>query len=510
MTTPQAAGPDAVISISGLTKAYGGVQALTGMDLSVSRGSVHAVIGENGAGKSTLMKILAGAEVPDCGEIRIDGKTVELKTPAVASSLGVGIVYQELAVFPQRTILANLFVTNQPTRRGIVDKAEMSRIAQPVLSRMGLNLPLATEVSTLGVGEQQLVELTRLLIQRPKLLILDEPNSALNEQETQRLFVVLRQLVESGTTVIYVSHRLEEVFQIADRITVMRNGRLVWTKDRSQTSVPEVVNAMVGMGIGDLFPPRRNVADKADLVGSLCVSGLSIGTDVRDVSFAVHPGEIVGLAGLEGSGTATVLGAIFGTRRLTSGEITYPDNAGAVKSATSAARRRISLVPADRKSQGLMLDRSVEWNISQVVIGALKGRWWLSSRAMRAAANRQIKGMNIKALDGRANVVGLSGGNQQKVVIGKWLEISPRVFLLDDPTRGVDIGAKAEIYKLIRDLSEDGAIVLFRSSELPELVGLADRVLVMYRGHMVGEISGESATDARLLGAINTGQIEAA
>lgn len=504
MSSPQTAGQD-VVSVFGLSKAYGGVQALTDMNLSVARGSVHAVIGENGAGKSTLMKILAGAVRPDNGEIRIDGQLADLKTPAAASSLGVGIVYQELTVFPERSILANLFVSKQPRRKGLVDKRAMEKTARPVLDRMGLNVPTSTPIAVLGVGEQQLVELTRLLIRRPQVLILDEPNSALNERETQRLFEVLRELTAGGITIIYVSHRLEEVFQIADRITVMRNGGLVWTKDLSDTSIPEVVDAMVGIGTTDLFPPRQTVPSGMNIAKSLVVKGLCIGDEIRDVSFEVRPGEVVGLGGLEGSGTASVLGALFGTREATSGTVDYPNHSGLMRSATEAARNGVSLVPADRKGQGLMLDRSIEWNVNQVTIGTLKRRWWISKKEMRAAVDRQIKGMSIKTQDPGGSVGRLSGGNQQKVVIGKWLEASPRIFLLDDLTRGVDVGAKAEIYKLIRQLSDGGAIVLFRSSELPELVGLADRILVMYRGKMVGEIPGTAVSDESLLHAINTG-----
>lgn len=498
------------IAVTGLSKAYGGQQALTDMTMLVAPGSVHAVVGENGAGKSTLMKLLAGAITPDSGEIRIGGHLVELTSPAVARSLGVGIVYQELSVLPERSILANIFLVGQPLRHGLVDRKRMSALATPVLERIGLRVDPAAPVSSLGVGDRQLVEITRVLIERPRVLIMDEPNSALNERETRRLFELLRELSADGITIVYVSHRLEEVFEIADRITVVRNGALVWTRDRSTLSISTVVEAMVGARQDELFPARERaaiVAQTATIESCLSVEGMTVGNEIVDVSFRAAPGEIVGLAGLEGSGSATLLGALFGTRRPSAGYVRYPDGSGVPPSPTYAARHRVSLVPADRQSQGLMLDQSVAWNMSQITVGALKRQQWLRRSVVREAAQRQVRRLRIKT--GSVNVAAgeLSGGNQQKVVIGKWLEIQPRIFLLDDPTRGVDVGAKREIYRLIRTLADEGGIVIFRSTELPELVGLADRILVLYRGRLTAELKGGSVDDAGLLHVINTGSL---
>ena len=499
------------IAVAGLHKAYGGIQALAGVDLAIEAGTVHAVVGENGAGKSTLMKILAGAVVPDQGEIRVDGTLASLASPADAWRLGVGIVYQELSLFPDRSILANLFPADQPTRFGLVDTASMRRRAEPILRRIGLTVDPDTIVGTLGIGERQLVELSRLLIARPRVLILDEPNSALNEAETRRLFGILRELSSDGITLIYVSHRLEEVFEIADRITVMRNGRVVMTVDRADATMEQVVEAMVGISPDALFPPRPEssslAGDGSPPAPSLRVTDVAVGDELRDVSFEARPGEIIGLAGLEGSGVATLLGVLYGTRRASAGTIAFADGRGAPASPTAAARRGISLVPADRRHQGLMLEASITTNIAQVGVGTLASRRpWLDPRAMRAAARRQIEGLRIRA-DGPAQVVGrLSGGNQQKVVIGKWLEIGPTVFLLDDPTRGVDVGAKREIYRLIRELADAGRTVVFRSTELPELVGLADRILVLHRGRLTAEVRGGTIDDHGLLHAINTGR----
>jgi ABC-type sugar transport system ATPase subunit len=503
-------GSPTAIAVAGLRKAYGGIQALAGVDLAVAAGTVHAVVGENGAGKSTLMKILAGAVDADEGETRIAGEVVRLASPADARALGVGIVYQELSLFPERSVLANLFPDRQPTRFGLVDLDEMRRRAAPVLARLGLHARPDALVGTLDIAERQLVELCRVLIERPRVLILDEPNSALNERETRRLFAVLRELSADGITIIYVSHRLEEVFEIADRITVMRNGAIVTTVDRANATMARVVEAMVGSAPAELFPPRRSrvpQGSRASAPPSVVVTGLTVDDELRDVSFETRPGEIIGLAGLEGSGVATLLGVMFGTRRATSGSVAFADGRGAPSSPTAAARRGISLVPADRRNQGLMLHSSVETNLAQVRVGTLHSRRpWLDRRAMRAAARRQIEALRIRA-DGPATIVGrLSGGNQQKVVVGKWLEVSPTVFLLDDPTRGVDVGAKREIYRLVRDLADSGRTVLFRSTELPEIVGLADRILVFYRGRLVAEANGGEIDDHGLLHAINTGR----
>jgi ribose transport system ATP-binding protein len=501
---------DAAITVTGLSRSYGGIRALVDMDLVVETGTIHAVIGENGAGKSTLMKILAGAVTPDRGEIRVDGAPVTIASPQDARRAGIGIVYQELSLFPERSILANLFPDTQPTRRGLVDRTAMLEQARPVLARIGLTADPDTLVGDLDLDERQLVEISRVLVERPRLLILDEPNSALNDRETARLFAILRDLRADGMTILYVSHRLEEVFLISDRVTVMRNGRLVWTRDRDGLTIPDVVRAMVGSAQGDLFPQRRREPSSTSggVPGSALVAdGLTVGEELTDVGFTAHPGEIIGLAGLEGSGVATLLGVLFGTRRASGGTVRYPDGDGLPRSPTSASRRGVALVPADRRSLGLMLDRSIVRNIGLVSVGAIaSGSPWLRPREMLAAARRQVERLRIKVGHLDDPVSSLSGGNQQKVVIGRWLEVAPRLMLLDDPTRGVDVGAKREIYLLIRALADEGRIVLFRSTELPELVGLADRILVLYRGRLALELDGAATSDHEVLHAINTGR----
>jgi len=506
-TDPETETP--AVSVSGLSKSYGGIRALVDMDLQVRPGAIHAIVGENGAGKSTLMKILAGAVTPDAGTIAVDGRDVAFATPMDARRAGIGIVYQELSLFPDRSILANLFPDRQPTRFGLVDAREMRRRAAAVLADIGLEADPATLVGELELDERQLVEICRVLVEHPRLLILDEPNSALNERETKRLFDVLRQLRDSGVTILVVSHRLEEVFAISERITVMRNGALVMTRDSAELTMTEVVEGMVGAAQAELFPARRPAVTTpgSEAVG-LRVDGLSAGDELLDVSFTARSGEVVGLAGLDGSGVATLLGVLFGTRAATAGTVTYPDGGGLPASPTRAASRGISLVPADRRNQGLMLDRSVVRNITLVSVGAIDtGSPWVSVGSMLEATRRQVERLRIKVADVQAEVGSLSGGNQQKVVLGRWLEAEPRLLLLDDPTRGVDIGAKHEIYLLIRRLAEEGRVVLFRSTELPELVGLADRILVFYRGRLALDLDGGSVDDHQVLHAVNTGAL---
>jgi ribose transport system ATP-binding protein len=383
----------------------------------------------------------------------------------------------------------------------------MQRRARPILARLGLDVGLDIPVARVSIGERQLIELARVLLEDPRVLILDEPNSALNDRETQRLFTILRELAARGITILYVSHRLEEVFEIADRITVMRDGREVLTRDRGVLAIPEVVEAMVGAKQEELFPPRGDAVVDDD--GALVVQGVSVGSDLVDVSFVARPGEIVGLAGLEGSGVALLLGTLFGNRRASAGAVRYPDGGSLPTSPMQAARRGVCLVPSDRRTRGLMLERSVSSNIAQVAVGALPSmNPWLPRRAVTAIADRQIARLNIKAPGPHARVDELSGGNQQKVVLAKWLEVAPAVVLLDDPTRGVDVGAKHEIYALVRRLAESGRIVLLRSTELPEIRGLADRILIFYRGRLTAECRPDEVDASDLLRAVNTGVLE--
>jgi ABC-type sugar transport system ATPase subunit len=494
-----------LLSMEGISKQFPGVRALSNVELHTRKGTVHALMGENGAGKSTLMKALSGVVRPDAGEIEFDGVPAVISSPVVARQYGVGIVYQELSLFPQRSVLANLFVNREPLRRGLVSIRAMEQRSADLLDRLGLRFDVHLPVSRLSIGEQQLVELARVLLEEPRLLILDEPNSALNERETERLFDVLRQLNRRGITMLYVSHRLEEVFAICNRVTVTRNGRDVLTRERANLTIPEVIEGMIGAPQTALFPPplpRRTDREPAAVV----VKGLSGGA-LKEIDFTAQSGEVVGFAGLEGAGVASLFGILFGTQKARAGDAIFPDSLGLPRGPTEAARRGIALVPADRRRNGLMLDKSVLFNISHVAIGALNGAPWFNHGSALERAFRQIERLRIKTGSPDALAGQLSGGNQQKTVVGKWLEVAPRVILLDDPTRGVDVGAKREIYALIRRISADGRIVLFSSTELSELAGLCDRIIVLYRGGIAGEIKGSEIDGRALLHAVNTGEM---
>jgi ABC-type sugar transport system ATPase subunit len=498
-----------IVSVRHLTKRYGGVVALRDMNLEVMPGTVHAVVGENGAGKSTLMKVLAGVVVPDTGELLFNGRPVSIGSPNEARAAGIGIVNQELSLFPERSVLANLFANHEPCRFGLVSTRLMDARSRDLLAQLGLNVDVRSPVSDLSIGEQQLVELCRVLLEEPKLLILDEPNSALNERETARLFAILKRLRTGGMTMLYVSHRLEEVFEISDTVTITRNGADIRTSARASLTIPEVIEGMIGTQQQALFPPR--LPPKAGIVPQqIEVRGLS-GFELKNIGFRARSGEIVGFAGLEGAGVSTLFGMLFGTRKASAGEAVYPDQRALPRNPTEAARRGICLVPADRRHHGLMLDKSILFNMSQVAVGALsRGTPWFGLGQARSRAQRQIDRLRIKTRSSDALASELSGGNQQKIVIGKWLEIQPDVILLEDPTRGVDVGAKREIYDLVRQMSADGKIVLFSSTELPELIGLCDRIIVLYRGTLAGELNGAEIDDRALLHLINTGSMPGA
>jgi ABC-type sugar transport system ATPase subunit len=494
-----------LISIQNMSKRYGGVVAVDDVSLHVEAGTIHALVGENGAGKSTLVKVLAGAVQPDSGTIAVDGQIANIQSPQDARELGIGMFYQELSIFGHRSALANLFPYKQPTSYGFISFDEMKQKSSEILNQLGLHVDLRTPAGTLSIGEQQLLELCRVMLTQPRLIILDEPNSALNEQETARLFAVLAQLKAAGVTMLYVSHRLEEVFEISDYITVMRNGQKVSTQKTSETTIPSVIEDMIGGRQQELYPPPVPLVDHVEHQ-RIEVNNLSSGV-LHNISFSAKSGEIVGFAGLDGSGVSDVLAALFGLRKVSGGEVVYPDGKGLPGSPVEAARRRICFVPSDRKRSGLMLEKTILSNIVHVTVGSLEQRFpWLRQQDMVRRSQRQIEALNIKTSSPFSLASQLSGGNQQKVVIGKWLEVEPNLILLDDPTRGVDVGAKREIYLLIRQMGSEGKIVLFSSTELSELVGLCDRIIVIYRGHVAGELAGDTIDEQNVLHMVNTGE----
>jgi rhamnose transport system ATP-binding protein len=494
-------GEPPLCSVEGLDKHYGGVHALKSVSLDFQAGQVHAIVGENGAGKSTLMRILAGVEHADEGLIKVDGQTHSFGSGADANAAGIAIVFQELSLYPDVDVLANLFARREPRRWGLVRRREMRRLAEPLLDQVGLSVDLDARLETLSLDERQLVEITKALLVHARIVILDEPTSALTSRETERLFGVIRGLRERGAAVLFVSHRLEEVFAIADVISVIRDGSHVATAARADTDIEEVVTHMIGRRPAELptRPRRSHIAQER-----LSVRELSRGRQFTDISFDVELGEVVGVAGLEDAGIRPLMRTIFGVLAPDGGEVSLPQRTHRASSATAAVRAGVAYVPADRRVGGLCLEQSVTENVCQVTAGVMHEFGpLLSRRAMREATERHCAQLSIKLASVDAPVARLSGGNQQKVVLAKWMAADPRVFLLDDPTRGVDIGAKLEIYDHVRRLAESGCAVLFYSSELAEYEYTCHRVIVMRRGRITGELVGDDVTEQRLLHGIN-------
>lgn len=491
-----------------LAKRYGGVEALAGVDLTIEAGQVHAVVGENGAGKSTLMRILAGAETPDAGQVVIGGLPREFADVAAARQVGVSIVFQELSLFPHLDVLANIAAFSVPPGPfGRIGRAAMERIARPVMDELGLDVPLDAPVRSLGLNERQLVEIARALVDGASILILDEPNSALNMAESERLFAVIDRLRAGGTAVLYVSHRLEEVLRIADTITVLRDGRVVGAFEGRTAAVSDLVTAIVGRR---LERPVRVARDRATAAAapSVILDRVTVSGRLVDVSLVARPGEVVGLAGLEGAGQRAVIDLLFGRSAASTGGIHVAGLDRPPRDPHEAVARRIAYVPADRRIDGVMLERSLGMNVVEVEIGAL-GRtgWKATSRALDQRGMHWMERLGIVADTPRSPLGRLSGGNQQKAVLAKWLAVDPEVVLLDDPMRGVDVGAKGEIQGVIRELAHDGRTVLFRSSELLDYLSVCDRVIVFWRGTVVGERPIEAFDVHRMLEAINTGEL---
>ncbi|WP_350474698.1 sugar ABC transporter ATP-binding protein [Microcella sp.] len=489
-----------------MSKSYESIRALDGATIEVHAGEVTALVGQNGAGKSTLMKILAGSEHPDAGVIEIDGKPVTLHDARAAAELGIGIVYQELTVYPDLDVLSNLFLQRESVKWGLVDRRPMERRAQVVLDELGLHVPLDALVSTLTLGQRQTIEIARALLQDSRILILDEPNSALNAEETERLLTIVSELAERGVAVIYISHRLEEVFRIAHRVIVMGDGVVRSERLISETTIKQVVLEMTGKEQGEVtLSPRR---PQPDPTRNLEFIDVSVPDELNDVSFTAEPGEIVGLVGLEGSGLMSVYDVVFGLTKPSTGRFRLggEERAG-WHSIGAAVRAGIARVPSDRRKLGAMLSQTIWENVSLIsgAVDRAKSTPLMRESLLRRRAAERATAVGVKADSVDTEVHQLSGGNQQKVVLAKWLEGSPHLILLDDPTRGVDIGAKDEIYRLLDQFARQGRIVLFSSSELLEYELVCDRVIVFYKGSIVMELGEGQISEAHLLEAINTG-----
>ncbi len=498
-----------MIEATGVSKRYGGVVALRPTDFAVRPGTVHALLGENGAGKSTLVKILTGSVRPDSGRLLIDGSPVAFASTADAARGGVAVVSQELSLFPELSVLANLFAMREPRRRGLLDRRAMAVRAAPVLAELGLGVDVRRPLGDLPLASQQLVEIARALLAQPRVLVLDEPTSALESASADNLLRIVGVLRSRGTGVVFVSHILEEVLSVADEITVLRDGRTVLDRrPRAELDIPAIVSAMLG-------PARAATARPAALVSAahdpLRVEGVRLLPDGPIVHLEAPPGLIVGLAGLVGAGHHELLELVAGLARPRSGRMVLPDGALLRGPRRAAVAAGVALVSGDRRRTGLMLDKPLWENIAQVRTVALGRDGLLVRRAgLRRRAREQIRRLGVRAPSADTPAGALSGGNQQKIVFAKWLELEPAVLLLDDPTRGVDIGAKREMHAMIRAMADAGAVVILCSTDNQELAELCDRVAVFYQGAMAGELSGGRLDEHQLLEAVNTGRVREA
>jgi len=470
-----------LLTISGLHKSFGGVRALAGVDLELHRGSITALLGENGAGKSTLVKILSGVHQPDAGAIHFDGAAIRIPTPANARDLGIGVVHQECLVFDQLTVAENLFVNTHPRRAGLVDWQTVQRRAQAVLDELGADFGAQTPVASLGIAQKHVVQIARALVNDSRLLILDEPTASLSQRECAELFRIARKLRDAGCALLFITHRFEEIFELADRYAVFRDGVSVGAGPLGATGRDELIRLMVGRPVEQLFP--KQAVQPGEVL--LRVENLARDGEFEDISFSLRRGEILGIYGLVGAGRSELAQVLFGAERAHQGAI---DGGG-----------DIALVPEDRQSQGSILPFSIAANIALPNLAALAPRGWIGSGGERALAQQWIDALAIKAESPAQAVQSLSGGNQQKVVLAKWLARKPAVLILDEPTKGIDVGAKAAVHQVMSEFAGAGHGVILISSELPEIIAMSDRVLVMRRGRLRGEFTRTDATSEALL-----------
>ncbi len=475
-----------LLSLRNIHKTFGGIHALNDVSFDLYKGEVHALVGENGAGKSTLIKVITGAYVPDAGLIEVGGAVYEGLTPTIARGLRIGAVYQEFNLLPELSVAENIFLEQPPLRwGGLIDTGKRAHDAYRLLERLGAHTHIhpGELVKNLTVGEQQLVEIAKALAMKAHILIMDEPSSVLPSADLERLFGVVKHLRSEGHGIIYISHRLNEIFEIADRVTVLKDGHTMVTKNVADTGRTELIRFMVGREMTDMYPPKDNQPGDVLLqVRQLCVEGT-----VYDVGFDVRAGEVLGMAGLGGSGRTTVCRALVGLGKIRSGQVDYCGQR-APRSTAAAARAGLVLIPEDRKTFGLVLNQSVRFNVSLPNLAQFEQAGLLRSRHEERAARRIISEVQIRPEAPEMSAENLSGGNQQKVVVGKWLLANPKLVVFDEPTRGIDVGAKAEVYLRIRDLTRRGVGVIMASSELPELIGMCDRIVVFHEGRIVGEL----------------------
>jgi len=485
------------LNLKGICKSFPGVLALDNVDLCVKKGEIHAIVGENGAGKSTLMKILCGAYQKDDGEIWIDDQLEDIKSPQDAQKLGIAIIYQEFNLAPHLSAAANIMIGREPTQKfGFINSYLIQNEAKSLFDQLGVEVDVNTEVRKLSVCNQQFTEIAKALSMNPKILIMDEPTSALPEKEIEHLFEVMRRIKQDGVTILYISHCLDEVFEIADTITVLRDGKHIITSSKTELSNDKVISHIVGEELTKKVR-RRNGSGKKDVV--MHVEDLSMGNQLKHISFDLYRGEILGIAGLLGAGRTELFNCLFGVLKKSEGKVFIEGIECEIDKPADAVAYGMGYVPEDRKLQGLFLGLTTRANISASNLQQLVRYGMVNTAQEISLADSYIKALSIKVSSQDQRMVDLSGGNQQKSLLARWLAIHPKVLILDDPTRGIDIGARAQIHELIYQLAEDGLSVIFVSSELPEVMEVSDRILVLARGLITGQFSHDEVTKEKIL-----------
>ena len=487
---------DNILEMTHIRKAFPGVVALDDVHFELRKGEVHILLGENGAGKSTLVKILSGAYQKDGGKILLDGQAIEIKNPKHAQDLGISIIYQELNLIPHLSAGENIFLGREPARyAGVIHRKKLFESAQKILDSLRVKISARNLVKNLGIAQQQMVEVAKALSTDAKILIMDEPTSALTEYEIKELFAAIRMLKEKGVSIIYISHRLEELFEIGDRVTVLRDGRYIGTHNIKEISKPELIRLMVNRELTEQFP--KQAAQRGEEI--LRVENLEREGVLKNISFNLFRGEILGIAGLLGSGRTELARAIFGVDKIDAGKIYVKGQLQKINSPRRAIGLGIGFLTEDRKTQGLILILPVKENICLPGVKRFSRMGIMKVKEEKLAANRFVKELRIKTPGINQKVLFLSGGNQQKVVLSKWLCSQADIFIFDEPTRGIDVGSKVEIYHFMNRLTESGVAIIMISSELPEISGMSDRILVMHRGRITGEFSAEEATQEKIL-----------
>ena len=484
------------IEMTGIMKSFGTNQVLDNAGFFLRDGEVHALMGENGAGKSTLMKILTGVYTRDGGIVKVNGQEVNYSNPQEAEAAGIVFIYQELNVMFDLTVEENLFMGKEITKGfGICDKKAMRAKAEEVLERMGVSIPVDTVMSDLSVGQQQMIEICKALLVDAKVIIMDEPTAALTQSETAALFEVIENLKKRGVSIVYISHRMEEIFELCDRITVLRDGQYIDTCEIKDITMDDVLKMMIGREIGERYPSRNHSVGKTVFE----VKGLSRKGAFNDVSFTVGAGEVLGVSGLMGAGRTEIMQAVFGYLPADSGEILIDGQPVKIKNPMDAMKAGIGFITEDRKVEGLMLDKTIRENIALANLGTISGSGVISKAKEKSLISRGIEEFKIRCFGTEHECGNLSGGNQQKVVLAKWIYTEPKILILDEPTRGVDIGAKKEIYNVINDMARKGVAIIMVSSELPEILGMSDRVMVVREGDVRGILNIENASQESIM-----------